>query len=136
MSEFKPYVDENLNLTAEEVKAKMDAKDPALPVSNLFGLYFPIFKNGIERLSVRSLKRIIVAMVAQPLEDANLNLKLPIERELFAIFEKLFIARTFLITKTLFDSPEFQKALDNFEEKVNEEEQTKLEIENNGKENS
>jgi len=63
----------------------------------LFGLYYPKFQILVDQLSNKSLKRLITALIAVPLEDARLNLNNEKERMVYAIAEQLLISKSALI---------------------------------------
>jgi hypothetical protein len=91
-------------LEAEMLKKVEDATNKmAEPVSIeeaasvLFGLFLPKFAATVNKLSSKSLKRLIYSLVAVPLEEARLNLKLPEEKEAYQIAEQLLVSKSALI---------------------------------------
>lgn len=98
---------------AELAKASGEGKGMSIEesASMLFGLYFPKFSAMVEGLSNKSLKRLIIALVAVPLEDAKLNLNNEKERMAYAIAEQLLVSKSALILSTAYEH----------EQKLNEE---------------
>lgn len=85
--------------------------DPVAAATMLFGLYIGRFCNNLEALSNKSLRRVIRALVAQPLEDLKPNLKNPLEKETYAIGEKLLEAKTTIVLDSIYKKhAEIQKA--------------------------
>lgn len=78
--------------------------------SMLFELYFPKFSGLVETLSNKSLKRLIIALVAVPLEDARLNLNNEKEKMTYAIAEQLLVSKSALILSTAYEHEQKLKA--------------------------
>lgn len=112
---------------AELEAAKFEGKGMSIEqsASMLFGLYFPKFTMMVEGLSNKSLKRLIIALVAVPLEDAKLNLNNEKERMTYAIAEQLLVSKSALILSTAY---EHEQKLN--EEKLKEEATNKGEVTN------
>lgn len=87
----------------ETIPTPSDDASVAETASMMFGLYYPQFKTLVDNLSNNSLRRLIKAMVAVPLEDANVNLKLKEERVAYAICEKLMISKFGLVMHVLWE---------------------------------
>lgn len=103
---------QNIEVTPESVTEELKKnQDPVSTAALNFGLYFPEFRRRVYKLSRKSLMRLIVALVGQPLEDFSVNLKRDDERQAFAIGQSLKDSQLVLILDGLYKKNlEFQKA--------------------------
>lgn len=74
--------------------------------SMTFGLYFPKFCMGVDKLHVKSLRRILKALVGVPLEDLSINLKRTEEKQMFGMGQHLMEAKMALIFSQLIKAQE------------------------------
>jgi hypothetical protein len=100
------------NKTPQEIEAELiqkmreDSEKEIKPAdieesaSLLFGLYIGKFANLVNKLSSKSLRRLIYSLVAVPLEEAKLNLKNEDERTAYQIAEQLLVSKSALIMST------------------------------------
>jgi hypothetical protein len=70
----------------------------------MFGLYYPKLEMLVNRMSNKSLKRVIRALVGMPLETVKLNLKLQQEKTAYAIADQLIQAKMTLMIHTAYES--------------------------------
>lgn len=75
--------------------------DVAESASTAFGLNFPRFCAHVDRLSSKSLRRMIKALIGTPLEDLRPNLKNQQEKDAFALGHHCFEAKFALILNSL-----------------------------------
>lgn len=101
-----------------EVDKQIQGQSPEDAAAMLFKLYWPIFKNVVERLSNKSLKRLIKAMIAVPLEDAYPNLKNEIEKNAYAISERLLQAKVLMVIHMMYQNPEQVKPFEDLEASI------------------
>jgi len=79
----------------------LDVANIAETASTTFGLNFPRFCMYVDRLSNKSLRRMIKALVGVPLEDLRPNMKNDAEREAFALGHHCFEAKVALFIDAL-----------------------------------
>ena len=107
-------------LLEKEKSAIMSEESLQDTASMMFSLYYPKFAQLVDQLSTKSLRRLIKAMVAVPLEEANLNLKIEKERVGYAIMEKLMISKFGLVINTLWQEEQRMKQEPKEENKEND----------------
>lgn len=106
---------EDNNVTYEEIsgkaleeellkQAEAKADDAFGTAATAYGMYIKAFRNGVEGLSNKQLKRLILAMLEVPLWEKVPNLKTKVERELFAIGDFLLTAKATMIMKSFMDA--------------------------------
>lgn len=116
---------ENLAPVQDHQDAPVPKESFADGPATLFTLYWPMLRDKVEnKLSAKSLRRLIKAMICVPLEDAKLNIKLDEEREAYAIIERLMEAKLVMILSALY---EHQEEL----QKLNDEQNSQPKQENN-----
>jgi hypothetical protein len=100
----------------------LSAEDAA---SATFALYYPYFVNAItsDKLSRKTLCRVILSLVSSPLKDPLVNLKRKEERDLWNLGEKLFQAKTVMVLHTLYQHNKELQDLEN-SSKLNETEES------------
>src|ERR1039458_8705782 len=92
---------DRVQIESEMLKEAADAANKELTpatieesASMLFGMYLPKFASIVNKLSNKSLKRLIYSLVAVPLEEAKLNLKHEDERLAYQIAEQLLVSKS------------------------------------------
>lgn len=95
----------------EDAGKEIKPADIEESASLLFGLYIGKFANTVNKLSSKSLKRLIYSLVAVPLEEARLNLKNEEERTAYQIGEQLLVAKSALIMSTYATEEKNRQAL-------------------------
>lgn len=94
-------VEENL-INDQEQRLEAGADTTAA----LFKKFHPEFLARVDRLSNKSLRRLIKAMVSLPLEDAKLNLKMDEEKQAFMVAMNLIDAKNYLMLYTKYKHAE------------------------------
>lgn len=111
-------LDELTKLSPEEVEdrlvkeAEATQQDPAEVAATLYTLYLPRFLGAVDHLSARGKARVLKALIQVPLDD-DVSFPNDLEREVFAIGDRLLQAKFMLIQASFMDhSEELQKAVD------------------------
>jgi len=113
--EINPEQIELVTPSDKEVDEQLKSQEPEDAAAMLFGLYWPIFQNVVNGLSTKSLRRLIKAMVAIPLETANVNLKLPIEKTAYAISERLMQSKVLMFVHMMYQNQDQLKPFEEIE---------------------
>lgn len=98
MSKHDKVINELNNVEVPEKEAPIEET-----ASLLFQLYYPKYAQLVDQLSSNSMRRLLKAIVAVPLEDATLNLDRPEEKTAYAVLEKLMISKMSLVLYTLME---------------------------------
>jgi len=108
----------------KEEEAKLNAKAASATSEDLaavlFRLYGPKFYQGIDRLNLKALRRVIKKLVTYPLNTKELKPQTNLEKEVFGIGDRLLEAKYVMIMGTYARNKDIAKAL---EDKVEEVEQ-------------
>ena len=113
----------------EKLIANKSYTDPLNAAANMYGLYMPKFKQGVDMLSSKALRRLIKALIEYPLEEAKYNHSTPLEKQLMSIGHAVLEAKFLMILETYNNHmSELQEALDpNTEAVLTDEEKQELE---------
>lgn len=80
--------------------ADSNATPPEEVASAMFNLYLPRFQLMVSKLSNKSLKRVLKALIEYPLVEEDFKFS-EMEKETFLIAENLIIAKVMMINHTL-----------------------------------
>lgn len=91
--------------TAELEKAAAPTEKPPIEAATEgFRRHFPRFEMCVERLGNKSLRRLLLALMAQPLEDYSINLKRTEEKFAYSLGEAIFQYKMAIILHTLYEN--------------------------------
>jgi len=112
-------------MTSEETTAKLNTVDsqvnptpefdPVTSASGIFGHLFPKFCVAVDKLSNKALRRLIRALIANPLEEYFPNLKSENEKNAYILGQHLYEAKTTLVLHLLYSKQEEIQKLDSNE---------------------
>ena len=104
-------------------------RDPINAAANMYGLYMPKFKQGVDMLSSKALRRLLKALIEYPLEETKYQHSTPLEKQLMAIGHAVLEAKFLMILQTYnTHMDKLEEALDpNKEADLTEEEKQELE---------
>lgn len=97
-SEIKPEQIEVIEPTTEQLQT-----DPVASAAMMFGLYYVKFAQLVDKLSNKSLRRLIKSLIASPLEDVKPNFKINEERVAFSMGERLFESKMVIVLDTMYN---------------------------------
>jgi hypothetical protein len=90
----EPTTDEQVQQVTEELAVKATTPEQQIEqVAQFFKLYMQVFKNQIEGLNSKALKRIITRLVEFPLQEEELTWPFKEEKEIFAVGHRLLEAK-------------------------------------------
>ena len=94
---------EAVQLEQEMIKQSQIQQTPPEEVAAaMFNLYLPRFQMMVDKLSNKSLKRVLKALIEYPLVDDETNLS-ETEKETFLVAENLILAKVMMINHTLLE---------------------------------
>lgn len=115
-----------VQLEQEMIKQEqLDQTPPEEVAATMFNLYLPRFQLMVDKLSNKSLKRVLKALIEYPLVEDDTKLS-ETEKETFLVAENLILAKVMMINHTL-----MQHQVD----LQNQQESDKLKIESENKTN-
>lgn len=115
--EVKPVEEVVDNRTPEEITKQIELEQmaqvsPIEAASTAFGMYYPKYCAAVDKLSAKSLRRLVKAIVGYPLEEVKLSMKNPEEMQVFYVAEELMKAKTVLFIDSMYQQQiETQKQL-------------------------
>lgn len=119
-TESPKAVEEALLKETAEKEAQVSATSEDL-AAVLFRLYGPKFYMGIDRLSLKALRRVIKKLVTHPLNTKEFKSQSNTESEVFGIGDRLLEAKYVMIMGTYSRSADINKALEVKTEELNNE---------------
>ena len=94
---------EAVQLEQEMIKqAQVQQTPPEEVAAAMFNLYLPRFQMMVDKLSNKSLKRVLKALIEYPLVEDETNLSAT-EKETFLVAENLILAKVMMINHTLLE---------------------------------
>jgi len=89
-----PATEEQVKAATEELAVKATTPEQQIEqVAQFFKLYMQVFKNQIEGLNNKALKRIITRLVEFPLQEDEITWPFKEEKEIFAVGHRLLEAK-------------------------------------------
>jgi DNA primase large subunit len=79
---------------------EMQQTPPEEVAATMFNLYLPRFQNMVDKLSNKSLKRVLKALIEYPLVEDDMKLS-ETEKDAFLVAENLILAKVMMINHTL-----------------------------------
>jgi hypothetical protein len=116
--EIKPE-EIQLKIAEAETQEPPVQRHPAEGAAAMFGLYFPIFKNLLLRLSNKQLRRLLSALVEVPLNGDKYKALEEAERQVYLIGDKLLQAKWSMILYTLMEHQAELEAAKNVVDEAN-----------------
>jgi hypothetical protein len=121
---------EAVQLEQEMIKQEQLTQTPPEEVAaSMFNLYLPRFQMMVDKLSNKSLKRVLKALIEYPLVEEETKFSSDIEKETFLVAENLILAKIMMINHTLM---QHETSLQNSETSDSVKEENKQEKELNG----
>lgn len=121
---------EAVQLEQEMIKQAQGSQTPPEEVASaMFNLYLPRFQMMVDKLSNKSLKRVLRALIEYPLVEEDTKFSSDIEKETFLVAENLILAKIMMINHTLM---EHEMGLQKSESSDSVVEEAKQENESNG----
>ena len=121
---------EAVQLEREMIKQAQGSQTPPEEVASaMFNLYLPRFQMMVDKLSNKSLKRVLRALIEYPLVEEDTKFSSDIEKETFLVAENLILAKIMMINHTLM---EHEMGLQKSESSDSVVEEAKQENESNG----
>ena len=121
---------EAAQLEKEMIKQAQTQETPPEEVAAaMFNLYLPRFQLMVDKLSNKSLKRVLKALIEYPLVEEDVKFSSDLEKETFLVAENLILAKIMMINHTLMEQ---QVDLQNLETSDSVVEEVKQENETNG----
>ena len=95
---------EALQLEQEMIKQAQGSQTPPEEVAaSMFNLYLPRFQMMVDKLSNKSLKRVLKALIEYPLVEEETKFSSDLEKETFLVAENLILAKIMMINHTLME---------------------------------
>jgi len=95
---------EAVQLEQEMIKQEQLAQTPPEEVAaSMFNLYLPRFQMMVDKLSNKSLKRVLRALIEYPLVEEDTKFSSDLEKETFLVAENLILAKIMMINHTLME---------------------------------
>lgn len=121
---------EAVQLEQEMIEQQKATQTPPEEVAaTMFNLYLPRFQLMVDKLSNKSLKRVLRALIEYPLVEEETKFSTNMEKETFLVAENLILAKIMMINHTLMEQ---QVSLQNSETNDSVVEEVKQENESNG----
>ena len=93
---------EAVQLEQEMIKQTQGSQTPPEEVAaSMFNLYLPRFQMMVDKLSNKSLKRVLKALIEYPLVEEDTKFSSDLEKETFLVAENLILAKIMMINHTL-----------------------------------
>jgi hypothetical protein len=95
---------EAAQLEQEMIKrAESNQTPPQEVAAAMFNLYLPRFQMMVDKLSNKSLRRVLKALIEYPLVEEDFKFSGELEKETFLIAENLILAKVMMINHTLME---------------------------------
>lgn len=95
---------EAVQLEQEMIKQAQGSQTPPEEVASaMFNLYLPRFQMMVDKLSNKSLKRVLRALIEYPLVEEDTKFSSDLEKETFLVAENLILAKIMMINHTLME---------------------------------
>ena len=95
---------EAAQLEQEMIKrAEANQTPPQEVAAAMFNLYLPRFQMMVDKLSNKSLRRVLKALIEYPLVEEDFKFSGELEKETFLIAENLILAKVMMINHTLME---------------------------------
>jgi len=95
---------EAAQLEQEMIKRAEENQTPPQEVAAaMFNLYLPRFQMMVDKLSNKSLRRVLKALIEYPLVEEDFKFSGELEKETFLIAENLILAKVMMINHTLME---------------------------------
>jgi hypothetical protein len=121
---------EAVQLEQEMIEQQKATQTPPEEVAaSMFNLYLPRFQLMVDKLSNKSLRRVLKALIEYPLVEEETKFSSSMEKETFLVAENLILAKIMMINHTLMEQ---QVNLQNSETNDSVVEEVKQENESNG----
>jgi hypothetical protein len=118
---------EAVQLEQEMIKQQQSEQTPPEEVAAaMFNLYLPRFQMMVDKLSNKSLRRVLKALIEYPLVEEDTKLS-ELEKDTFLVAENLILAKVMMINHTL-----MQQQVDLQSQQESDTLKTELENETNG----
>lgn len=94
-------------LEQEMIKQQQSTQTPPEEVAAaMFNLYLPRFQIMVDKLSNKSLRRVLKALIEYPLVEEDFKFSGELEKETFLVAENLILAKVMMINHTLMQQQE------------------------------
>lgn len=95
---------EAAQLEQEMIKqAEINQTPPEEVAAAMFNLYLPRFQMMVDKLSNKSLRRVLKALIEYPLVEEDFKFSGELEKETFLVAENLILAKVMMINHTLME---------------------------------
>ena len=84
-------------------RAEENQTPPQEVAAAMFNLYLPRFQMMVDKLSNKSLRRVLKALIEYPLVEEDFKFSGELEKETFLIAENLILAKVMMINHTLME---------------------------------
>jgi len=84
-------------------QAEANQTPPQEVAAAMFNLYLPRFQMMVDKLSNKSLRRVLKALIEYPLVEEDFKFSGELEKETFLIAENLILAKVMMINHTLME---------------------------------
>lgn len=119
---------EAVQLEQEMIKQQqLNETPPEEVAAAMFNLYLPRFQAMVDKLSNKSLKRVLKALIEYPLVEEDFKFSGELEKETFLVAENLILAKVMMINHTL-----MEQQIDLQNEEQSDTVKTEVENETNG----
>jgi len=93
---------ESVQLEQEMIKQEqLNQTPPEEVAASMFNLYLPRFQLMVDKLSNKSLRRVLKALIEYPLVEEDFKFSNELEKETFLVAENLILAKVMMINHTL-----------------------------------
>jgi hypothetical protein len=93
---------EAVQLEQELIKQEqLNQTPPEEVAASMFNLYLPRFQLMVDKLSNKSLRRVLKALIEYPLVEEDFKFSNELEKETFLVAENLILAKVMMINHTL-----------------------------------
>jgi hypothetical protein len=93
---------EAVQLEQEMIKQEqLNQTPPEEVAASMFNLYLPRFQLMVDKLSNKSLRRVLKALIEYPLVEEDFKFSNELEKEAFLVAENLILAKVMMINHTL-----------------------------------
>lgn len=98
---------EAVQLEQEMIKhEQLNQTPPEEVAASMFNLYLPRFQAMVDKLSNKSLRRVLKALIEYPLVEEDFKFSGELEKEAFLVAENLILAKVMMINHTLMQHQE------------------------------
>jgi hypothetical protein len=93
---------EAVQLEQDMIKQEqLNQTPPEEVAASMFNLYLPRFQLMVDKLSNKSLRRVLKALIEYPLVEEDFKFSNELEKEAFLVAENLILAKVMMINHTL-----------------------------------